>query len=201
MSPNPRKRKRASSASSSSSAPAENVTVLSAVRESRDELKGKRPPTVDQLTRALGKAVGYGSVLVASQLVDGDPRLADDDEEAAAVELLAMTPDEAASIVHPLARYVGGSKLNSSFGRTIVDHSDLFDCTYALTEWLARTRRYQRHRRAAEAAGITATPENVREAQPFRTTPPPRTGVVMTPDMIHTNGHGPQPIVNAQENL
>ncbi|HEY2300519.1 MAG TPA: hypothetical protein VGH66_01420 [Acidimicrobiales bacterium] len=198
------------------------ATPLSVLTGSRDDLKGKRPPTADQLAAAMGKGLGYGTVLAAGAMVAGDPRINSEDDENAAVSMLSASPEEAKAICHPIARYLAASKLNVTAGRSIVDNSDIFDSLYAMAEVVSRMRRYSRARASylaavtpipmgpgpAPAAADVTAPIDLAAARVaasaaagYPQSPPGTQGIVVTPEMLPGNNGQSRPgrIANAQE--
>jgi hypothetical protein len=120
---------------------------------------GKGPPTSGQLTAAGGRLYGYLMLFRVSRLVEGDPRLTDD-QRVEMIERLAPAENTCEAVASPLARALARSRLNRTAGRALVENIDVADCFVALLETersLAAYRREVRAVIAGQAAGSVAT--------------------------------------------
>lgn len=170
------------------SAPAERVSVT---RQVQKDISGKGAPSVDQLTNASARLLGYGSVAVASTLVDSDPRNFSEQQKDDIVEALSATPEEAKDIMRPIARIFAGTTLNKRVGRKIVDNMDGADSLIALYMMSRRWQQYLRERNE-----YAKSQQPVAQQQPQVVIQQPnvmqqriqvqdaKDGVVVTPDMV-----------------
>lgn len=165
---------------------------LSVTRQVQKDVAGRGAPTVDQLTKTGGRLLGYGSVALASIMVDDDPRPLTETDKDAIVDALSATPAEANDIMRPLARIFAGTTLNKRVGRKVVDNMDAADSLIALYMMSRRWSQYLAERKAYSKANENPAPAVVQ--------PQPRvdmnvmqqriaqqdalSGVVVTPDMV-----------------
>jgi hypothetical protein len=179
---------------------------VSVARKVQRDTSGRGAPTADQLTVATGRLLGYGSIFVASEIVDSDPRRPEwtDDQADKVIDSLSATPDEAKEIMRPLARIFAGTKVNKRVGRKIVDNIDAADSLMALFAMARRWQSYMVDRNEyAKTNGIvkpqrrTKKPAPPRQVDPYTVTEDSgervlegvtpmdnRTGVVVTPEMV-----------------
>lgn len=134
----------------------ESTSVVSVIRDAASEVSDKtdKPPTVDELGKALGRLFYTGSVAEASYLVETDPTIPPGDEASrdALHKYLSLTPNDARDLAYPFARVFGRSKLNARFGRTLVDNIDVASSVAVVVELGVHHRRYLRERRRRIAA-------------------------------------------------
>lgn len=177
---------------------------VSVARKVQRDTSGRGAPTADQLTVATGRLLGYGSIFIASEIVDADPRRPQwtDDETDRVIDSLSATPDEAKEIMRPLARIFAGTKLNKRVGRKVVDNIDAADSLMALFSMARRWQAYMSDRNEyIKANGVERKPKRRTKKPPAPTGVPiiqpdeevvlagvtpmdNRTGVVVTPEMV-----------------
>lgn len=126
--------------------------LVDVVRDSVAEISDKstKPPTTDELTKALTRFVGTISTAEASYLAETDPTIQSEEDRDALVEYLRLSASDAREVAYPFARVVGRSKLNARYGRAIVDNVDAGSAAAAVFQLAVRHRRYFRERRRRE---------------------------------------------------
>lgn len=164
---------------------------VSVTRQVQKDISGRGAPSVDQLTNASARLLGYGSVAIASTLVDSDPRNFSEQQKDEIVEALSATPDEAKDIMRPLARMFAATPLNKRVGRKIVDNMDGADSLIALYMMSRRWQQYMRERNAyakmqepQQVQPQVIQPPNVSVMQQRIAQQDAQNGVVVTPDMV-----------------
>lgn len=162
---------------------------VSVARRVQKDVTGKTAPTVDQLTKASGRLLGYGSIAIASIIVDDDPRRPQMSEPQveALIDTLSAQPSEAEDIMRPLARIFAGTTLNKRVGRKIVDNMDAADSIVALLMLSRRWQKYLGDRReytAAVQGGVAPVVQQQAPASNGNVPAMDRQGVVVTPDMV-----------------
>lgn len=196
--------------------------VRAAIGEVASELGAgrgrKTAPKAEELAQAGGKAITIITTAAASYLAETDERLPDtpegDAERDAIVDRLAVPQKAGAAIMRPVGRAVAPTKINTRFGRQIVDNVDLVESASEVVTALIEWRRYLRERRRGTATAAVApvipmvppTPSESAEAPPaapptngsapppmpppagapVATTPGPTRGVIVTPEMVQS---------------
>lgn len=180
---------------------------VSPTRRVQRDIGGKGAPTPEQLTKASGRLLGYGSIALSSIVVDDDPRrhLMTDTQVDDIVAVLSVQPDEAEDIMRPLCRIFAGTTLNKRAGRKIVDNMDAADSVVALILISRRWQKYFADRAAWTQQSAPAGPVVTNTAPVDRTLPrdqaptveqqyeynagvqDSRQGVIITPDMVKGN--------------
>lgn len=178
---------------------------VSQTRRVQRDIGGKGAPTPEQLTKASGRLLGYGSIALSSIVVDDDPRrnLMTDQQVDDLVAVLSVQPDEAEDIMRPLCRIFAGTTLNKRAGRKIVDNMDAADSVVALLMISRRWQKYFADRAAYSQQSVPTGP--VPSTAPVDRTPSSgpgptveqyaynagvqdsRQGVIVTPDMVKGN--------------
>lgn len=207
-----------------------SVTMRDAARDAGSAAgagrSSTRPPTSTDWEKGIAKLLGYGSMFVAAQMVDGDPRIDTSPEPEKVreelIDRLSLEPKDALAVARLPGRTLSRTNLNRRYGRQALEALDGLDVVFVLGDYLAEVSRYRRERRQmaegtrpvygpppAGNAWDGGAPSSPPAGPPPPTTPGPTAGVVVTPDMVadvrrrrgeRVNGSVPAPVPGAGPN-
>jgi hypothetical protein len=141
-----RKKGSPNKASSRPEPPKDAPAAITVLRDAANEIgDSTKPPSQEELRRALARFFGTTSVAAASYMVETDPTLAEHEKDGVA-DYLSLPPEDANEIAYPLARSLYRTTLNKRYGRTVVDNLDTAGALTALVMTGVRWRRYLRER-------------------------------------------------------
>jgi hypothetical protein len=165
------------------------VGIVQDVLEDLPSSGGKKPPTADELSRALGKGLGIASITVASYAVETDANIPDgpagEAERQNLVAYLSLKPRDAQDVMKPFAKAIAGTGVNVRYGRAIVENVDVVSGLGEVVKLALHWRRYFRERNRLQAA---KQPIEAR-SWPGPTAPPATGAIDLTPG-------GPRPVGN-----
>lgn len=180
--------------------------TLSIVREAAAEAGAggtrKGVPTVDDLTKGLGRGLGLMTVAVASYMVETDPTIPYTEEGSAQrdglVDYLSLSPKASQDVMAPIARVLQPTKLNRKYGRQIVDNVDAVASVAEIGTLVLHYRRYW-NQRAARVAAMGGAPIDV----PALEVSPPGPAAPVSPAAPPAAAGSPPPqgghVVSAEE--
>ena len=116
------------------------------------------PPTVDELTKAMGRGLYTLGVGAAAYFAETDPTCQTEQDRETVQNYLEIPAAAARDMMSPIAKAFGRSKINARYGRTVVDNVDVVTSITELGMVAVRYRRYFRIRAQMERAMLGQAP-------------------------------------------